>query len=284
MAKARGKRLHVRSLLATTYCLPPPIAHRFALLGKRDELVAVLSREHLAFIERAFVRSDPSRFAPPRNSSPSGKTEAAWFRWYNFTRWTLLRAVLKARRRNVPPEAYADVLLALDKASAVEGVLFEAHHPLAKRVVAQTPHSPREDADMLSDAAFALLRALRGFDWTRGFRFSTYAWVTVARALIRQTHAQRTPPMQLDDQPGHAHPTAPPAVDPDAGEVLALIERADLTPAERAAIVNLYGLAGGCELTARQLARAAGTSRQAVYMARDRGLAKLRESITSSDE
>ena len=45
--------------------------------------------------------------------------------------------------------------------------------------------------DLLSEAMFALARAVDRFNPWRGFRFSTYACNVIARALIRRGKAQR---------------------------------------------------------------------------------------------
>jgi len=159
--------------------------------------------------------------------------------------------------------------------------------------------------DLLQEARIGLVMAIRGFDASRGARFSTYATRAIHRHLYRALHYQG-PVLSIPDYaPLHArYALTNRAVSLDSlqstgrpvaeiigdssqqieAEVLErivtkhLLQR--LRPQYRQVLELLYGMDGQGERTCAEVARIIGCSRERIRQIEESALAELRSVIT----
>ncbi len=134
--------------------------------------------------------------------------------------------------------------------------------------------------DLRSEAFLALVRAVDGFDPWRGFRFSTYAWKVITRALILETtrsvrHRRlfRVCYDTFQERPERVDRWSELWLD----RLQHVLERnlAGLTDRECAVIAWRFAVNGGDNQTLSQVGSALGLSKERVRQIQDRGLSKI---------
>jgi len=132
-----------------------------------------------------------------------------------------------------------------------------------------------------SEALYALLRAVDGFDPWTGFRFSTYACNAITRALIQLSkrtirYRARNP---MEHESWHERPLRS---DPWAELYADRLHRAldqnlgDLTPREAAVLGWRFPMKGGRSLTLGEVGEAIGLSKERARQIQEEALSKLR--------
>ncbi|MFO0913668.1 MAG: sigma-70 family RNA polymerase sigma factor [Pirellulales bacterium] len=106
-----------------------------------------------------------------------------YFNWLKY-RANVVRSQLAPRR---PAAQKVRLLQQLSElADRCEQLLVQANSRLVVSIVKNFVDRRNAFDDLLSDGMMALLRAVEKFDFTRGFRFSTYATMVVRRHICRQ--------------------------------------------------------------------------------------------------
>lgn len=115
--------------------------------------------------------------------------EMELFRRYNFLKYLVKKA--KAGLDLARPSG-RDVRAAqqlLSEAEEAKGVIITANLRLVARIAGR--HSGGANCgDLISQGNIALMRAVEKFDYTRGFRFSTYASWVISKDFARHFHTQ----------------------------------------------------------------------------------------------
>lgn len=121
----------------------------------------------------------------------SQEQETALFREMNFLKYRAhqLRNELDASAPD--PAAINEVADLLARAQRVRDHIVKANMRLVMSVVKKFVTPQQSFDDMLSDGAFTLMQAVEKFDYDRGFRFSTYAYRSIARNAYRSLTAAR---------------------------------------------------------------------------------------------
>ncbi len=117
--------------------------------------------------------------------------ERELFRSMNYLKFraNALRAQLNPE---APDEAaVAEIERLLEGAQRIRDRLIQANMRLAISVVKKFVSPQRSFDDLLSDGIFSLMLAVDKFDFSRGFRFSTYAYRAIARNAYRKIHLER---------------------------------------------------------------------------------------------
>ena len=117
--------------------------------------------------------------------------ESALFRAMNYLKFRaqLLQSQLDVTR---PDARTVDKLESLlRKAQAVRDRIVKANMRLVMSVVKKFVTPQQSFDDMLSDGIFILMQAVEKFDYDRGFRFSTYAYRSIARHSYRSVTTAR---------------------------------------------------------------------------------------------
>jgi len=183
--------------------------------------------------------------------------------------------------------------------------LVKCHEGLVRSIAKQYLGRGLPWEDLLQEARIGLVKAIRGFDASRGLAFSTYATQAIHRHLYRALHYQgpvlsipnyaplhardavTNRAVPLDSLQSTGQPVAEIIEDSSQQIEAEVLERVEtgrllqhLRPQSRRALELLYGLDGGGKRTYAEAAEILGCSRQNVCMLEKKALAKLRSVIT----
>jgi RNA polymerase primary sigma factor len=152
--------------------------------------------------------------------------------------------------------------------------------------------SAKDDlAELVSEGNMALLRAVEGFDVSRGLKFSTYAWPAIENAIRRRGSVDQKyrnrfgvefdPAMETGDGGRDKRQTHEQAC---AGEVARIVasNTAGLTPIELAVIGRRYGLGGAQAMTLSEVSRSVGRTRERVRQIQNQALEKIKQTLQST--
>jgi RNA polymerase sigma factor (sigma-70 family) len=159
----------------------------------------------------------------------------------------------------------------------------QQHEGLVHHIIRQQWRGPLTYTEMLQEGRIGLWRAIRGFDPTRGYAFSTYASVAIARQVWRAVaQAERTSVAPLLDCA--VSPLPEPLLYVLTQEVQAALQAlvAQLPPRQREVVQAYYGLAGQEPHTLAQVGQQRGCSRQAIHQQLQRALHHLRHPASSA--
>jgi len=210
--------------------------------------------------------------------------EAHLFRKMNYlkSRANRLREELDPNRPN--PGDLDEIERLLSEAADVKNQVVEMNLRLVVSI-ARTRVGPGYDLhECLSDGNLALVKAVDGFDFARGNRFSTYATLAIRRHLGRNRYRSiRRVGRSL--VPYERFLTAPdPGLDEHEREevrdrMMSALMRwfGRLEERERRVIANRYGIGGGSQQTLTQIGQQLGISKERVCQIEVRARAKLRK-------
>ncbi len=214
--------------------------------------------------------------------TPAG--EVALFRKMNYLKFRADRL----RRRIDPGQARAADLDAierlLEQAAEVRNQIVQANLRLVVSVAKRHMRPGVDFWELVSDGNMSLMRAVDRFDYTRGFKFSTYAtWALVrnyARARIEQTLRHERYQTGREELLGDLARVDP--REPEGDDRQLLRRRLDemfesLDPRERTILRQRFGLEGsGQPRTLEQIGRSIGVSKERVRQIAARAIERLR--------
>lgn len=213
--------------------------------------------------------------------TPEG--ERFLFRKFNYLRFKAdrLRRELDAESATASELDRIDELLAA--AAAVKNEIVQANLRLVVGIAKRHISATNDLFELISDGNISLMRAVDKFDYTRGFKFSTYAtWAIMknfARSVPEQRHHHERYQTGRDELLGVASSSAE---EPEGGEFLLVrevVERmlATLEPRERDILRQRFGLDDRGEVrTLEQIGRRFGVSKERVRQLEARAMGKLR--------
>ncbi|HRX77465.1 MAG TPA: sigma-70 family RNA polymerase sigma factor [Pirellulaceae bacterium] len=111
--------------------------------------------------------------------------EAALFREMNYLKFRANSLRSRLDPDNVDVEALATIDELLSRAQAIRDHIIQANTRLAMSIVKKFVTPQQCFDDLLSDSLLTLMQAVEKFDYDRGFRFSTYAYRSIARNAYR---------------------------------------------------------------------------------------------------
>lgn len=111
--------------------------------------------------------------------------EAALFREMNYLKFRANSLRSRLDPDNVDGEALAMIDQLLSRAQAIRDHIIQANTRLAMSIVKKFVTPQQCFDDLLSDSLLTLMQAVEKFDYDRGFRFSTYAYRSIARHAYR---------------------------------------------------------------------------------------------------
>lgn len=143
--------------------------------------------------------------------------------------------------------------------------------------------------ELLSDGIETLIRAVEKFDYTRGFRFSTYATLAIRRALYRsianrKNERERQVDIEWEDMV--VDPSGPGSI-PDArweqlqSRLSVILGRLD--PREMRIVQRRFGLEGDNAVTLQEIADDMGICKERVRQIERRAITKLRGFVDDAD-
>lgn len=121
----------------------------------------------------------------------SPEQETALFREMNY-----LKFRANALRSRIDPKTVSGreldlIVNLLDRARTIRDCIIQANMRLVMSIVKKFVTPQQSFDDMLSDGIGTLIQAIEKFDYARGFRFSTYAYRSIARTAYRAVTTAR---------------------------------------------------------------------------------------------
>ena len=161
--------------------------------------------------------------------------------------------------------------------------LMRMHEGLVHHIVRQQWRGRLSYEQVVHAGRIGLWRAVLGYDSRRGYAFSTYAGVVIARHVWRAVgHAEREQKANL--VPALLRTSVDPRAEVQAGEVqtalYAMVAR--LPTLQRWIVCTYYGLDGRGGCTLAELGRRQGCSRQAIHYHLCKALIALRHPVFSA--
>ncbi|MBC8216930.1 MAG: hypothetical protein H8E73_00550, partial [Planctomycetes bacterium] len=112
--------------------------------------------------------------------------EVELFRRYNYLKYLACITRAGMRPTNTPSTRIRQVEAWLAEAEETHRAIIEANLRLVVGIARKHTAGGANLSDLISEGNFALMRAVEKFDYTRGFRFATFASWTIAKAFARK--------------------------------------------------------------------------------------------------
>lgn len=307
----RGKSLAV---LAQQYGIEEKAAGR-ALNRARAERIFELPLEHMPSSD--FKKSDADvRILAPTPTSPTAQRmprkpsdlpayiaslydvalltaeqETHLFRKYNYLKYKASQLREQLDRARPKGQLLDEIESLYQEAIETKNLLTRSNLRLVVAVAKKYIGSTGDLFEKVSEGNLSLMRAVEKFDYTRGFKFSTYATWAIKKNYIRaysneikQTDRFRTGQEEvLDASPGHRSDPTSQLADQRRREdqVSGIMER--LTDRERQIISSRFGIGSGREpMTLKDVGVELGVSKERVRQIEARAMQKLREAAVSA--
>lgn len=223
------------------------------------------------------------------------QAEQELFRRYNFLKYLacIKRTVINPAAPN--SAQIRQVQARLDEAEQVKNQLIGANLRLVVSVAKKHLGSAASLLDLISEGNLALMQAVEKFDYTRGFRFCTYASWAIAKAFARMIPAETYRPdragaIQLRDDlyrdMRSADVTSITAIE-DAHRSLEEVIKNNLDEREQYVILHHFGLVGTSVKkkfkTFRQIGQDLGLSKERTRQIELMALQKLRHCLSPEE-
>ncbi len=149
--------------------------------------------------------------------------EVELFRRYNYLKYLACVSRAGMKPGYVRSARLTKVENCLAEAEAIKKMIIEANLRLVVSIARKHSAGGANLPDLISEGNFSLMRAVEKFDYTRGFRFATYASWAIAKDYARRIPAEKARPDK-----------APTASLEDVQRDLRIAEAADFAAIERA--------------------------------------------------
>lgn len=212
--------------------------------------------------------------------------EQFFFRRMNYLmfRANAFRAVLKPKRATA--RSVARVVVLLREANRSRSTIVDSNLRLVLSLSRKFSNSDLEFEDLVSEGSLILVKAVDKFDYSRGFRFSTYATHSIQRHFFRRwkTNQRRSSLVQVSSPEILAEliPTEVPDIDDaiDVAQLKPIMKRMtdQLDEREQHIVLERFGLGPtGVAQTLRSLAADLGISKERVRQLQIKAIDKLQE-------
>lgn len=213
----------------------------------------------------------------------SAEQERGSFRRYNYLKYRADQCRKDLDLNHVRSAQLRRIERLLAQAEAIKNRLIRANLRLVVSIAKKHVSGPQNLFELISDGNVSLMRAVEKFDYSRGFKFSTYASWAIMKNFARSVPKERylldhflTGTEEILDIAGGGHYDGRATTLPELRESIQVV-LAQLSPRERAIIVRHFGLNEAAQpQTLAQLSENLGISKERVRQIEQRAMEKLR--------
>ncbi len=229
----------------------------------------------------------------PRSIVLTAAQERVIFAQLNFARFCAAKVQRRMRREGVSALLARELLGWFDRAEAIRTQIAETNLALVLAMAKRVRSAELDFGDLISEGNMALMRSVDKFDFSRGFKFSTYACRAILKAYSRlgiktQKHRKHFP-VEFDPELERANHVAEVRSAREADELREMNDlishgRACLTEIERSVIFHRFGLdrpVESSQLTLEQVGDILGVTKERVRQIQNKALEKLRDALVS---
>ena len=217
--------------------------------------------------------------------------EIELFRRYNYLKYQACQERAGIKLSHVSGRKLRRIENFLAEAETIQRRIIEANQPLVVNVARKHTSAGTSLQDLISEGNISLMRAVEKFDYSRGFRFATFASWAIAKDYARKMPAQAA---RLDKDQAASLASFHRGLRTKEEADFAAIERAhksltrvikdNLTEREQYVILNRYGLIGSPlkkkTKTLMQIGEELGLSKERIRQIELTALQKLRQSLS----
>jgi RNA polymerase sigma factor (sigma-70 family) len=196
-------------------------------------------------------------------------------------------------RKGIVPSAKLDEIeKCLDEAQAVKKTIIEANLRLVVSIANKHTITGANIADLVSQGNVSLMQAVEKFDYTKGFRFSTYASWAISKDFAHRIPGQRprmdrsTSEVTEVEEKAQARPADLAEVERARHNLIQVVKN-NLEQREQYIIINHFGLEGTLvkknKKTLKQIGDDLELSKERVRQIELIGLQKLRQSLSPEE-
>jgi len=238
---------------------------------------------------------DVSRVKPPAGLTPflaglygdpllTREQEAHLFRKMNFLKHQAarLRSAINPAKAKAADLDRVEALLG--EALAVKNQIIRANLRLVVSLVKKLRHPTQDFAELVSDGYVALIPTIEKFDFSRGYKFSTYASWAIMNNLSRDFRKNERRDRfvtgyeaMLEAAPDHRNDECQCELENECRQEALRGMLGRLDDREREIIVSRFGLEGTREKTLNQLGKELGITKERVRQLETRACDKLRK-------
>jgi len=220
--------------------------------------------------------------------------ETEMFRRYNYLKYLACQSRGGIKLTRVLSAEINRIEDCLAEAEEIKRRIIEANLRLVVSIARKHTISGANLFDLIGEGNISLVRAVEKFDYTRGFRFATYASWTIAKDYARKIPAEtarldRTRVASLAElqRDLRSKDVADFAAMERAHKSLAQVIKSELNEREQYIILNRFGLVGSPikkqTKTLKQIGEELGFSKERIRQIELIALQKLRQSLSSEE-
>jgi RNA polymerase sigma factor (sigma-70 family) len=252
-----------------------------------DEFSAARAAEDILSTPLSQLAPDPQR----ENVLLSRQQETTLFRRYNYLKFLAANQRQQIQRDRPRTGRLNQIETWLEQAETVKKIIIEANMPLVVSIAGKHVTAGLQMSELVSEGSVSLMAAVEKFDYTRGYRFSTYASWAIVKDFARLIPAEAK---RRDRAGGADFANLPVNLRlgqlPDVSAVeqaqrnLQMIIENNLDEREQYIILNHYALDPGVikkkPMTLKQIGDELGLTKERIRQIELQALQKLRQSLS----